>query len=509
MKVAILVVAYNAMETLAAVLDRIPPEQMERVSEVVVFDDASVDHTYERGLTYKQHTQNPKLTMFRNERNLGYGGNQKRGYTYCIEKGYDAVVMLHGDGQYAPEAMGGLLDTLESTGADAVFGSRMMTPGAARRGGMPLYKCVGNRILSWTENRLLGMSLSEFHSGYRVYRCVALAQIPFSLNTNDFHFDTEIIVQFHERGLKIVEAPIPTYYGDEICYVNGMKYARDVVVAVLRYRLHKLGFIYDPKYDVNPAKYGFHSTLRSAHGQVLALVPDDSSVLDVGCGPGHVSERLRARGCTVVGLDRTLSAEARARLDCGYECDLEGEWPAELQDERFDVVLLGDVLEHMRAPDGVIAEARRHLRPGGRVIVSVPNVAHFWVRLNLLLGRFEYAERGILDTAHLRFFTRPSLMRMLKAAGLRVTRTSGTPLPFVAFYPPGQAPRFVRALECLSYLTARAWPGLFAYEHVAVAESAGGDPTHLPPGVGRIQYGDDVVDAQHVDRQQDDRVQPR
>ena len=136
---------------------------------------------------------------------------------------------MHGDGQYAPERLPDLLQPLLAGEADAVFGSRMMASGGARRGGMPLYKWMGNKILTRIQNRLLKTSFSEFHSGYRIYSVRALAGIPFDKNTNDFHFDTEIIIQLVRAGLRIKELPIPTYYGDEICHVNGLKYALDVV----------------------------------------------------------------------------------------------------------------------------------------------------------------------------------------------------------------------------------------------------------------------------------------
>src|SRR5215468_3359034 len=108
--------------------------------------------------------------------------------------------------------------------ADAVFGSRMIEAFAALRGGMPLYKYVGNRILTMTQNLLLGTKFSEFHSGYRIYSVKALERIPFVLNSNDFHFDTEIILQLLNGCFRIVELSIPTYYGDEICRVNGIAY---------------------------------------------------------------------------------------------------------------------------------------------------------------------------------------------------------------------------------------------------------------------------------------------
>lgn len=237
MRVGILVVAYNAVNTLVHVLERIPEPVWHNIEEVAVFDDASRDATYELAVEYKALSEAYKLHVVRNRRNLGYGGNQKAGYRYFMEKGYDAVVLLHGDGQYAPEILHHLYHPIVAGEAEAVLGSRMMgTYGSPLRGGMPLYKFVGNKILSTFENWTLGMNLTEFHSGYRAYSLRALERIDFSKMTDDFHFDTEIIVKLHHQGFRIREVPIPTYYGDEICYVNGMKYAWDVVRAVLRYR---------------------------------------------------------------------------------------------------------------------------------------------------------------------------------------------------------------------------------------------------------------------------------
>jgi len=237
MRIGILIVAYNAVGTLLDVLRRIPRVVWDQIEEVAVFDDASHDSTYELAVGYKTLSEDYKLHIVKNERNLGYGGNQKAGYAYFMEKGFDAVVLLHGDGQYAPEILHHLYNPIVAGRTDAVFGSRMMSEyGGALRGGMPLYKYVGNRILSWFENRALGMKLTEFHSGYRAYRLDALRRIDMSAMTDDFHFDTEIIIKLHHQRYRIEEAPIPTYYGNEICYVNGMKYALDVFRAVQRYR---------------------------------------------------------------------------------------------------------------------------------------------------------------------------------------------------------------------------------------------------------------------------------
>jgi glycosyltransferase involved in cell wall biosynthesis len=230
-RIGIFIVAYNAETTIARVLERIPDDIVAKVEEIFVFDDCSQDNTYEIGRSYSDGAAAAKLTIHRNPVNLMYGGNQKRGYTYAIERGLDIVVLLHGDGQYAPEVMQRLLGPLETGQAQLVIGSRMLDPGAALRGRMPLYKYVGNRILTTLQNRLLGTHFSEFHSGYRAYDCKALHRIDFDRLTNSWHFDTLIILEFLRRGYAIAEVPIPTYYGDEICHVNGIPYAYQCVKA--------------------------------------------------------------------------------------------------------------------------------------------------------------------------------------------------------------------------------------------------------------------------------------
>jgi len=248
-RIGIVVVAYNAVTTLTPVLKRIPQDVWENVEEVVVFDDHSKDDTYALGVGFKAITGIEKLTVLRNQTNLGYGGNQKNGYRYLIDKGFDIAVLLHGDGQYAPEVLADMYAPLVAGECHAVFGSRMMKEyGGPRKGGMPLYKLVGNKILTYLENRSLGMHLTEFHSGYRAYRLDALRQIDFTHMTNAFHFDTEIIIKLNHQGFQIKEVPIPTFYADEICYVNGLGYARDILRSVKRYKRTKSGRASSPEF---------------------------------------------------------------------------------------------------------------------------------------------------------------------------------------------------------------------------------------------------------------------
>ncbi|MGH9667929.1 MAG: glycosyltransferase family 2 protein [Bryobacteraceae bacterium] len=265
--------AYNAERTIAEVLRRLPATLSEQYDvEVLIIDDASSDSTFERSYEASRNSDLPfPVRVLFNPVNQGYGGNQKLGYHYAIEHGFDFVALLHGDGQYAPECLPDLLEPLVHGDAAAVFGSRMLTHKGALRGGMPLYKFVGNRILTWIENKLLHASLSEFHSGYRIYSLGALQLIPFERNSNGFHFDTEIIIQLLIARLPIAELPIPTYYGDEICHVNGIKYAADVVIAALRARLQEMSLFYDRRFDCAPANESTYRFGRLRTGGFLWL----------------------------------------------------------------------------------------------------------------------------------------------------------------------------------------------------------------------------------------------
>jgi glycosyltransferase involved in cell wall biosynthesis len=236
MKIGILIVAYNAQDTLEKVLDRIPVDFIKQIDAILVCDDASTDYTHKVGLSYQSKSQLP-LTIVRHEINLGYGGNQKTGYQWALEKNLDLVVLLHGDGQYAPEYLPQMVEPIVSGRADVVFGSRMITQGGARQGGMPLYKFVGNKILTTLQNRLAKVSLTEWHSGYRAYSVAALRKVNFLKNSDYFDFDSQIILQMIGARQRIVEIEIPTFYGDEISRVNGIKYGIKILIHTLKFRL--------------------------------------------------------------------------------------------------------------------------------------------------------------------------------------------------------------------------------------------------------------------------------
>ncbi|MBI2687883.1 MAG: glycosyltransferase [Acidobacteria bacterium] len=477
-RIGILIVAYNAATTLAKVFRRIPAVVWSNVEEVVVFDDASQDETFELALGYKQVNPNAKLHVFKNEENQGYGGNQIRGYQYFMERGFDIVVLVHGDGQYAPEILAHMYHPLVNGQADAVFGSRMMKEfGGPLKGGMPLYKYLGNKILTFFENRALNLNLTEFHSGYRAYDLHALRCIDFSQMTHDFHFDTEIIIKLQHQRFRIHEIPIPTYYGDEICYVNGMKYAQDVVRAVYRYRSCVNGAHAYPEF----AEYFHHYALKdspcSSHYYAERLAGSNQRLLDVGCGEGFFAEQLHNNGNEVTGVDNLESPIHIAAMHEYFQADLQlglAQVATQLRGQSFDKVLILDVLEHLNHPERVLRDVLPLLRPsGGSIIISLPNVANIVIRLSLLFGKFDYADRGIMDRTHVRFYTRKTARELLESNGYRITRELYSVIPLdrgLRVKPAGLIDRWGGAI--LRIFTSL-FPTLFGYQLIFEAKLGG------------------------------------
>jgi len=480
-KIAVFVIAYNASAKIQETLARIPKDVRAGIAELFVVDDCSPDETYEAALRYKELKAEHRMAVLRNDRNQGYGGNQKIGYQYALDRGYDIVVMLHADGQYAPEVMASLLQPLVDEQADMVLGSRLARGGRPLRGGMPLYKYLGNRILTGVENILAGMRLSEFHSGYRAYSCRALSGLPLTLNSNAWHFDTEILLEFHAAGLSIAEVPIPTYYGDEICHVNGILYALHCIRSVLSFRMTRWGLWRDVKFQPEAWKrYPYEIKVNDPFSsqsiaiEYAARHPFKGRLLEIGPGSGAMTAEFSKLGyeVTVVESDPRFAEMAGQHTRRVFCQDVEAlDWS---QLSSYDMVVLADILEHLRDPQKVLQHCVDHLAPGGRVVITLPNAAHWSVRLELVLGRFSYRPRGILDQSHLRFFTQGSAEVMIRSAGLRILERRATPVPLPLLVPACREESPLFFLHVLNHVFTQGWRSLLAYQWAFWCEAAPG-----------------------------------
>jgi len=474
-RVLVFIVSYFAEQHIASVLQRLPAHLKNNPKiHVLCIDDASSDESVKVAMDWARRSDWTNITVLRNPINQGYGGNQKLGYRLAVDSGYDLVILLHGDGQYAPELVPEFIRIWQESKADVILGSRMQKLSDARQGGMPLYKLVGNRVLTCIQNALTGRSLSEYHTGYRAYSTKFLRSIPFEINTNDFHFDTEILLQAFFCRAAVVEFPIPTHYGEEICRVNGMRYARDVLISTLQYFCHCLGLFCSLKYRGLQSANDYASKLSqkySAQARALALIDQmkPSTLIDIGCGPGFVAGECIKKGIEVAAVDRAPPSQC-PDLKEFYQLDLDRQdIPIDVFDR--DVVLLLDVIEQLGEPEAFLLQLRNNSSSerigseSSRLILTTPNVAFITIRLNLLLGRFNYAERGILNIAHKRLFTRKSLLQLLRDCNFVVEKMIPIGAPFELVMP-GELGHF---LSKISNVLAQLIPDLFAFQFLVVA----------------------------------------
>ncbi len=484
-RILIFIVAYNAEKTIESVLDRIPRELHCRNVEVLIIDDSSKDRTFQMGLKREDRKGDFRITVLRTPENQGYGGNQKLGYRYAIDNGFDIVALIHGDGQYAPEKLPILLEPFLKEEADAVFGSRMINKQDALKGGMPLYKWVGNQVLTHFQNRMLGSHLSEFHSGYRLYSTRALSRIPFERNSNDFHFDTDIIVQLHFAGLTIKEIPIPTFYGDEICHVNGMKYAWDIFRTMVRAKFHEMNMLYDRKFDVGQVEltYDLKMGFASSHTMAVEAVRPGATVLDIGCGQGFVAKEMLPKAAKVVGVDQYISTSDDPRLEFRkWDIDT-GEFPVDVAE--FDQIFLLDIIEHLHDPEVFLEKLRQlAVRKRPEIVLTTANVAFFVTRLMLFLGNFNYGRKGILDRTHTRLFTFNSLKELFAQTGYKVLEVRGIPAPFPKALGNNALSRF---LVNANASMIKFFPGFFSYQIFVRAASLPTVPALLKETIDRSE----------------------
>ncbi len=243
-KIVIVLPAYNAARTLQQTPDAIPRQV---VDEILLTDDASRDDT----VALAKSLGIPTLV---HDKNRGYGGNQKTCYRAALDRGADVVVMLHPDYQYSPRLAPAMASMIVSGEYDVVMGSRILGKGALA-GGMPLYKYVANRGLTFVENILLGEKLSEYHTGYRAWSRAALETLPFDRCSDDFVFDNQIIAMAVAWNLRLGEISCPTRYFEEASSINfrrSVTYGLGVLDTAARYRLHRMGLLQSPLLEGSP-----------------------------------------------------------------------------------------------------------------------------------------------------------------------------------------------------------------------------------------------------------------
>jgi len=480
--VLIVIVAYEAESHLPELIVRLGNiSQIRDTYSVLLLDDASKDHTreYAEGLFKKAGFS--KWLAVRNEQNQGYGGNQKVGYRYTLQSGkYTHVALLHGDAQYPPEAIPIMVEKALETQADVVLASRMWSIRSAWHGGMPYYKIIGNKLLTYIQNQLTKQNLSEYHTGMRLYSTELLARIPFELNSNGFDFDTEVLLQAFYVGAKVVETQIPTRYANEVCSVPGLRYAVDIIRDTFDYWLQNHGIGCSLRFrDLKGKPWSYVDKTQvkySTHDMAVRFLIKQQicSILDLGCGLGYIGAKVKTQLPTTHWSGADLEGNPPRGYDQYWQCDFNKEIPPTNPYE-YEAVLCLDILEHLNEPEEFLLRLRQAYPSNQNTIFffSASNVAFISLRLGLLLGRFEYGDRGILNITHRRLMTRNAFIRMIRETGFTIENVIGVPAPFQLVFVRNW---WTRALTIAQLPFIKILPGLFSFQTLIIARAMRGIP---------------------------------
>ena len=231
-KLSIFIPAYNAEKTITKVVDRIPENIWKDIFSVWIINDGSSDNSIEVISRLVKQNSKIKIESFKNNR--GYGDAVKCGLSKIKNDPIEFGICLHADGQYAPESISDFIGSAKNNSYDILQGSRIL-PGTAIKGGMPIYKYIFGKCLTFMENIVFNLSMTDYHSGYLCYSKKALVEIPFNNLSSSFEFDLEVIASARKRKLSIGEIGIPTCYADEVSYLNPVKYGLRVLSVLIRY----------------------------------------------------------------------------------------------------------------------------------------------------------------------------------------------------------------------------------------------------------------------------------
>jgi 2-polyprenyl-3-methyl-5-hydroxy-6-metoxy-1,4-benzoquinol methylase len=407
-----------------------------------------------------------------------YGLGLKTAYNWAIANNFKALFTIEGHNKFDLSKLPEMLQMVLDDDADLVIGSRFCNSFDLNKTVKKNYRYFANLALSKFGRLVTDINIFDWHSGFRVISVDALRAIPYINNSDSFSFDFELLLQFREMGLKILEVPTAFYSGDNMTIIDGVIFAKDVVIDVLRYRAHKIGFGTGLS-AFNSLSYEIKDDERSSHGKIISIMSNlpPGKVLDVGCSDGTLGARIRDFGHYVVGVDLFETENTKKNLNEFYVCDLDQGLP--LDGQSFDYVIMADVLEHLKEPERLLKQAKSLLFQNGKMIISVPNVGHWYARVKVGLGLFDYDRRGIFDKGHLRFFTKISFSRLLAACGLKIVSYSAVGLPLSVFKraSSGKADNIQvfktlkSLLGDLQTVLTKFYPELFGYQFIFIVET--------------------------------------
>jgi len=465
-RIGLFVFGWQDADTLRKSLASIPEALDDCLAEVVLVPGGPSEKEVP-GLRDLAAGRRLELRVHRMPRDTGYGGARKSAFEYALLRRFDFVVTMSGDGLHPPARLPNLLHVALAEPGSLVLATRRMHHGQQDVRVPHLLAHTGATFL---QNRLLGLSLGDYHSGFRVYSASTLRDIPYQLNADDRSFDMQAVIQHRALGAPIHPVSMPPSWKEYPSSPRGLLHVLRFTGTALDYRLHQLHLTRRGRYFVDPdVHYTLKRSRTGSHMQIVEAIRPGSQVLDLGCSQGLLARPLRKNDVRVTGVDVEPPRRLAEGMEEFFERDLEQ--PLELPTGRvFDYVVCSDVIEHLRNRTELLQSVRRYLKPEGRLLISTPNVALWFYRLSLLVGRFEYGPRGVLDETHVHLYTRSTFRRAVEKAGFRVLRERATALPFEVVFESTGRSRLVRGLAGAYHLLARLWPELFAYQMLLEAE---------------------------------------
>lgn len=409
------------------------------------------------------------LLVHRSPRPRGPGAARKAAFEYALRRDFDLAVLFRA-GIHPPEAVPGLLRPLLDDPEGLALGSRLVPKGALRLKGMGSGRLLVHRAAAFLLNRILRLRLQDYQSTLRALPGRVLRSLPFQLDADDGTFDMQALVQCRALGVRFHEVPAAPAWSEFAARSTGLRELLRAIGQALDYRLHQLHVVRRGRFLVEAdIRYQLKRSPTGSHAQIVDALRPGSRVLDLGCSQGLLARPLRSKDVLLTGVDSRPPQGLAAELHEYFQRDLEQ--PLQLPTGRgFDYVVCSDVIEHLRQREQLLRSVRRFLKEDGRLIISTPNVALWFYRLSLLLGRFEYGPRGVLDRTHVHLFTRATFRREVERAGFHVLRERVTALPFEVVFESTGRSRLVAAIARGYWWLARAWPELFAYQFILESE---------------------------------------
>lgn len=455
-------------------LSRIPDELGDWFEEVVIMLDRPAGGSMFAARDLQTGSR-LELRFHRPPRDSGFGAVRKAAFEYALLKGFDQVIIMRGDATHPPEMLPEMIQSALSDPARFVLATRL------RRIDAMSFHRLPHRLSTFIQNRILGMRLRDYRASFRLYPSEALARIPFQLNADDAQFDVEIILQLRALGIPIHEAPLNDRFANhnentDSADTSDASDASDVAqdalacATAIGYRLHQVHLTRNGRYLVDrDIHYTLKRSRTGSHVQIVSAISEGSTVLDLGCSNGLLARPLLEKNVRVTGVDAGPGQRLSKELANYYQHDLE--LPLDLPYGRvFDYVVCADVIEHLKNRSQLLRGARRYLKPDGKLIISTPNIALWFYRMSLMVGRFEYGPRGVLDETHVHFYTGSTFRREVEKAGFTVLRQRATSLPFEVVFESTGRSRLVRSLEFIYHSMAQLWPSMFAYQHILEAQ---------------------------------------